>query len=335
MKKLFLLLAALPTLAIAQPVVNSVSIPLGDTATAYLFADYPITSLATTGSQSWDFSAIPESKYTETANVAYLASSATPYSADFPTSNVCLYMGADLGDGTLLHIFNYAQINADSLWMLGTKSPHVLYEDEILSNPEVLFKFPYALNDIKTDVYQYVGADADSSRTKYVAWGSLKTAYGTYDNVVLLEEYYFDDEIEAWELDFYRWVDVATLREVFHLYWDIDDGVAVLNYGEIYNWFSSTTHIAQEEIVKQYQLQVYPNPSSDKSLVSFRLNTATDVQIQLMSVDGKINQQVVSTTLQAGEHQIPLQVSNLAAGTYFVRILFGNTAYATTLVVEK
>ena len=65
MKKILLLLTVLPALAAAQPTVNSVTVPIGDSAIVRIFEEHPLTGFPTSGNHTWDFSAIPYSKYTD------------------------------------------------------------------------------------------------------------------------------------------------------------------------------------------------------------------------------------------------------------------------------
>lgn len=329
MKKLLLLLTALPALAVAQPTVNSVTVPIGDSAIVRIFEEHPLTGFPTSGNHTWNFSAIPYSKYTDSVKYNLINPTATPYASDFPTANICMKFEF-VEDGTPFHLFHYARNTADSFWLLGTKSPSSTFEDEIYENPQVLYRFPFALNEVQSDFYSFTTEDTGSTRTKYVGWGTIITPFGTYNNVVLFEEYYYNSETESWEVDYYRWTSVATLNEIFHYY-----AAGVGGQGEIYDWSSSTTSIAQENIAKKYELSIYPNPTQNLSHISFQLNEKTDIQIQLISVDGRVSKSILTDKLQAGSHQIPIHTADLSSGTYFVRILFGNNAYATTIIVEK
>lgn len=329
MKKLLLLLTVLPALAAAQPTVNSVTVPIGDSAIVRFFEEHPLTGFPTSGNHTWDFSAIPYSKYTDSAKLNLLNPTTTPYAVDFPSSNICMKFEF-VEDGTPFSLFHYARNTADSFWLIGTKSPTSTFEDEIYENPQVLYRFPFALNEVQSDFYSFTTGDTGSTRTKYVGWGTIITPFGTYNNVVLFEEYYYNSETATWDIDYYRWTSVATLNEIFHYYAVEDEG------GAIYDWSSSSTSIAQENIAKKYELSIYPNPSKNLSHISFHLNEKTDIQIQLISVDGRISRSILTTdNLQAGSHHIPIHTADLSSGTYFVRILFGNNAYATTIVVEK
>lgn len=331
MKKLLLLLATLPALAaVAQPTVNNVTVPIGDSAIVRIFDEYEITSIPTSGNHTWDFSTIPYSAYVDSAKYRLLSPTSTPYAADFPTATFCMNVEFT-EDGTPFNLYHYVRNTTDSFWFLGTKSPTSTFEDEIYDNPQVLYKFPFVLNNVQSDFYSFTSGDTGSTRTKYVGWGNIITPFGTYNNVVLFEEYYYNSETSTWDVDYYRWTSVATLNEIFHLYGygteDVD--------GEIFDWSSASTSIAQENLVKKYDLSIYPNPSKNISYISFQLKEKTDLQIQLISVDGRVSKNILTDKLQAGFHQIPISTSELANGTYFVRILFGSNAYATTIIVEK
>lgn len=328
MKKLLLLLTTLSALtAVAQPTVNNVTVPIGDSAIVRIFDEYPLTGFPTSGNHTWDFSAIPYSSYVDSVKYRLISPTATPFATDFPTATFCMNVEFT-EDGTPFNLYHYVRNTTDSFWSLGTKSPTSTFEDEIYDNPQVLYKFPFILNNVQSDFYSFTSGDTGSTRTKYVGWGNIKTPFGTYNNVVLFEEYYYNSETSTWDVDYYRWVSAATLNEIFHYYAESEDG-------EIYDWSSATTSIAQEDLAKKYELSIYPNPSKNISYISFQLKEKTDLQIQLISVDGRVSKNILTDKLQAGTHQIPFSANELANGTYFIRILFGNNAYATTIVVEK
>ena len=81
---------------------------------------------------------------------------------------------------------------------------------------------------------------------------------------------------------------------------------------------SENTGVAVENIAIQ-SLNLYPNPTQYLLNVSAYLTQAADMQIDIVTLDGKIAQQS-QQYLSAGEQQIQLSVANLPAGVYQFRM---------------
>lgn len=79
---------------------------------------------------------------------------------------------------------------------------------------------------------------------------------------------------------------------------------------------------------------VYPNPSTDVFNISFDANEeGRSVQVQLMSIDGKLIQQEVSSTT-IGPNKIELQWNNAATGVYILQIQSGDVVKRVRVVKE-
>ena len=64
---------------------------------------------------------------------------------------------------------------------------------------------------------------------------------------------------------------------------------------------------------------ITPNPGNEHTTVNFAIDQSSDVSICLLSSDGR-EIMTKSMKLDAGEHQIPLDINSLASGSYFVTI---------------
>lgn len=88
-----------------------------------------------------------------------------------------------------------------------------------------------------------------------------------------------------------------------------------------------------EPVGENLTVAVYPNPAND--FVHVRMNTteATDVQITLYSVDGRLLQ---SQDVKAiGEMDVPMNVSALAQGFYFLHVNADGNVYTEKLVIKQ
>jgi len=87
-----------------------------------------------------------------------------------------------------------------------------------------------------------------------------------------------------------------------------------------------------EPVGENLTVAVYPNPAND--FVHVRMNTteATDVKVTLYSVDGRLLQ---SQDIKAiGEMDVPMNVSNLAEGFYFLHVNADGNVYTEKLVIK-
>lgn len=65
---------------------------------------------------------------------------------------------------------------------------------------------------------------------------------------------------------------------------------------------------------------VFPNPANDNSTVEFSLTESQLMNVDVVDLNGKTVQSVHSGNLSAGMHRMPINVAELSAGMYFVRL---------------
>ncbi len=66
--------------------------------------------------------------------------------------------------------------------------------------------------------------------------------------------------------------------------------------------------------------QLYPNPSSDVSTLSFVLKNAETVRVSITDVTGKEVQLIANEKMNSGSHQLKINTSKLAAGLYVCKV---------------
>jgi len=117
-------------------------------------------------------------------------------------------------------------------------------------------------------------------------------------------------------------------------------GDSILNSAEIYFDFNApvptntvTTTIIDplsinEGQVKNDQLKVFPNPVNNQITIQFYCNQPDAVSIDLFNIFGQHIKSVSIESLNNGEHQQTIDVSDLSNGIYLVR--FGNGSASST-----
>ncbi len=79
-------------------------------------------------------------------------------------------------------------------------------------------------------------------------------------------------------------------------------------------------------------LSITPNPVINRATVSFELERSSDVAVELISIAGDRIRTVFQGRLDGGHHDVPLELSNTAAGSYFVELRIGDSSGARRIV---
>ncbi|MDX5443653.1 MAG: T9SS type A sorting domain-containing protein, partial [Hymenobacteraceae bacterium] len=80
-------------------------------------------------------------------------------------------------------------------------------------------------------------------------------------------------------------------------------------------------------------VKVYPNPATDKAVVEVKLQQPETVLLQLLNLEGKVMKQQ-EVKLVSGVQLLQLELENLPAGTYLLRISTNTTQHIQKLVVQ-
>jgi hypothetical protein len=80
---------------------------------------------------------------------------------------------------------------------------------------------------------------------------------------------------------------------------------------------------------------IHPNPASDLATLTFSLEKATDVQVQVVDVTGRVISVAANGTMTAGKQDVKINTANLASGLYNVVIRTENGVFTQPLSVAK
>lgn len=93
---------------------------------------------------------------------------------------------------------------------------------------------------------------------------------------------------------------------------------------------------SQPGLAEAYQLgQNYPNPFNPATTIPFSLPVHQQVQITLYDMSGRLVQNLLNTTLPAGQHQLTFDLQNLASGVYTYRITAGEFQQVKQMILQK
>lgn len=90
------------------------------------------------------------------------------------------------------------------------------------------------------------------------------------------------------------------------------------------------------EFITESGVSAYPNPATDKVILSFDIESAADVSVDIYNIHGQTVKSVGSKTLSYGHNSISIDVSLLKPGVYFYNIHFaGNKSITKKLIIKR
>lgn len=89
-----------------------------------------------------------------------------------------------------------------------------------------------------------------------------------------------------------------------------------------------------EPVASFSNVNISPNPTQGKLNISFEIKETAFVEVTLTDLTGRINQRLLHERLASGIHQIIVDVSDLAQGTYLLHFVTERGSYNTRLVKE-
>ena len=136
------------------------------------------------------------------------------------------------------------------------------------------------------------------------------------------------------------------LQDVRKLDFNGDNINLHLNDGSVFSWnvntigyydYNTNTSLNIDDMLNKannWEVNVFPNPSDGHQTLKLKLPQATELSFSIMDISGKkiIQQQLGS--LSKGEHSIPLEWSNAAAGSYSI-ILNSKDFSVTKKLIKK
>ncbi|MFT4662664.1 MAG: DNA-binding beta-propeller fold protein YncE [Patiriisocius sp.] len=113
------------------------------------------------------------------------------------------------------------------------------------------------------------------------------------------------------------------------------DTLAIANSGNnTITYIGFDTGVGVEEISTSNNLSVYPNPVSDRSFISFSLESPERCTIALFDQSGKKVHDLINEKLSAGDHKVLLTGLSLSPGLYLCEVNIKGSIQVLKLVVE-
>lgn len=84
--------------------------------------------------------------------------------------------------------------------------------------------------------------------------------------------------------------------------------------------FDPAYNIGLDELSSLTGLNVFPNPASDEVNVSFNINDASDVTVEVLDLTGKVMETVVNAANVTGVQNAAINIAGYAAGMYVINV---------------
>lgn len=107
--------------------------------------------------------------------------------------------------------------------------------------------------------------------------------------------------------------------------------------GVSYTFYPDTLYSSiPENLPKTNKMSVYPNPANEKITIQYELNDQQPVLVNIYDSLGRLVDNLVNSTEDAGVHEIYWDIADTAGqGFYIVKVITNNDSTARTLVVSK
>jgi len=90
-----------------------------------------------------------------------------------------------------------------------------------------------------------------------------------------------------------------------------------------------------DEATLSSTMNVYPNPATDNTLVTFNTNDKSSIRIELLNAVGARVMIKDFGSMNAGTQMIPVSTSNLSSGIYLINVYVNDSVITKRLSVEE
>jgi hypothetical protein len=282
-KPLFIITVAFNCLTfLAQPIISGTGILELGSINIASFAQF--SDLGTSGeNQVWDFSS---HNFTPIGNLEVIDPSTSAFSSSFPSANWVFEIG---------NMTSYFEITSQEMNNLALNITQTQVAGDFSSNPRKILEFPFEYLNSFNDSYSENGITSSTTVT-YNGYGTLIMPNSiTYTNVSRVTE-------------------VVTNGEVVTRYFIQSPFMNIASHFSNTNMFAwiQVNQVNSINENQQFDLNVYPNPSSEKIALSGSLINDNSV-LTITGLDGRI----VKSIVKPQENQ-QIDISSFSPGWYYI-----------------
>lgn len=107
------------------------------------------------------------------------------------------------------------------------------------------------------------------------------------------------------------------------------------NFDSLSVTFDFNATVSVQELLPAQSFHTYPNPFRDQLWIDIINHQPEPITIEIFSMDGRLQYRDPSTQFSAGQANLQLDVENLGAGTYLLRISAGNQTETQRIIKHK
>ena len=291
---------------------------------------------------TWDFSSLQATSPEDSIGSKYVHSWETPYPNDFPTAN---YATQSLGSQS----FAYMTYSGGILSIVGVEGQQVYGGQtytikQVFDKPEVAFVFPFTYNTSNTSnfhaSYDVAGTTVNLIGTQTLkgdGYGTLKIMGHTYTNVLrihnITNEY---DSIAGYPMNIptslEAWVYTMPGKKESILTISLTTSQGQGSKSVTYNTNSKTSGIEYPSLYTS-ELSVFPNPARKNCTLNYNAQKDGKATLHIINLLGE---EIYNRNIQVitGQNNIPVSISDIPHGIYFMSIRSDEGIATQRLVVE-
>jgi hypothetical protein len=299
----FILISLLNFSIYAQPVLNASDInPLNFSNNVFFSNSSTVTVGSSGANVTWDFSTLQLTADGSSSSTSVLTA---PFSSSFPTSN--FFVNSIFSGSSSSSDFGYYNLTGSKLEAIGGSSDTAITVSYV--NPETIFVFPFTYNTVVNDTYQTnLSASVLNKSVTYDAYGTVITAFGTYNNVMRFKQIN-DGNVS------YTWFKLNPYQEIINASIDIN--------GSIYFTVDQpTNNLAINQNPIKTQFSISPNPASENFTIKNEDFAVKEMFLNVYDILG--NQIIKDNKIDSNSKNI--NISDFANGLYFIIITDNNNA---------
>ncbi|HRH64207.1 MAG TPA: T9SS type A sorting domain-containing protein [Bacteroidia bacterium] len=338
----------------------------GDTFRISNAAGLGITDLDSTGAnRTWDYSAL--TAVTQTVDT-FVSVSSTPLLYQLYFNNQFVYPNTKatvatkintptLPPGapiTISNTYGFYKVNTSAFSQVGFGAtisglPTSIPYDSL----DYVYRFPMNYGNVDSCKYKFqlsipnIGYLRRRARRVNVVdgWGTLITPFGTFNTLRVKSTTYATDTIYITQLMF--GTQIVQQPTVEYKWIGTNSGIPYLTINATADSIPQITSVSYRDSLRVPLISIgieklptvirdaaiYPNPATSQSLITFTLEKAGKVQLELVDAQGRLIEKLMEATLPEGIAVYPIDMSSKAKGLYFVRI--NNGSSPITLKLSK
>lgn len=223
----------------------------------------------------------------------------------------------------------------------------------IYNSPDIIYKFPLNYQNVDSSNYGFglpipsIGYYGQSGKRVNTVdgWGTLTTPYGTFQTLRVKSAVYATDTIFLTSLNFgskvtrplkyeYKWLAAGSKIPVLQIDANVTGANQTITAVLYRDSLRSVPQVGITETTNINQVSIYPNPATDKAIVSYVLNTTSEVSIHLIDMLGrKVYEEKIEKSV-SGNYLKEIDVTGFSKGLYFVNLKINSVETTQKLIIK-